>query len=585
MTLSLFDRPGHNGLDWLLDGFEPGDPDGLRYYQRTCVDAVVDKFQTFNKLLAVMPTGGGKTRVFCALAKHWPGSVLILAHRDELVTQAAEELERATGEMVDREQADCTSSHTTRLVVGSVQSVTRPKRLERLGKDRFSLLIADEAHIFLAPTFRRAFEFFNAKKLGVTATPDRGDEKALGQIFDDVAFSMDILQGIDAGYLVPVKGRSVRITGIDLSQVSVDRKTRDLNEGEMDRVMTENIDAIVATVLEREPDRQAICFFPGVASAEYASVAFNARIMGSAAFVCGSTPKEERRAIVKRFKRGDFQFLCNCQVATLGFDAPTASNIVLARPTLSRCLYAQMVGRGTRVLPYTVDHIPGPEGSAARRALVAASKKPDCVIMDFCGNAGRHDLMTPHDLLGGDFTAEEVERAKKRAAEKKGDDTSDPRSELERARQEMRDEARRRLSVRVTAEIKAFEPFTILGMDPDAEKRHQERYGSRPATPNMRNALAKMGLREDAVNTIAFHAASKLIAERDRRRDLKLATYKQMQILRDWGVNDPNITFERASAAITYISQKGWGRKGQVDPHVLNEILKAKPANQPATVA
>src|SRR5688572_16216939 len=164
-----------------MDDWWDSDPDGLRWYQRDGFNAIMAGFETFKSQLVVKATGLGKTQLFGAVAKHWQGSVLIIAHRDELVDQARERLEQMTGEYVEIEQGSLRCNPSTRIVIGSAQTLAKQNRLDALGKDRFSLVIADEAHHYVSPTWRRPMEFFNAKFLGVTATPDRGDEKALGQ--------------------------------------------------------------------------------------------------------------------------------------------------------------------------------------------------------------------------------------------------------------------------------------------------------------------------------------------------------------------------------------------------------------------
>jgi len=341
---------------------------GLRWYQEEARVAVLDAFQRVRSALVVKATGLGKTTLFGAVAGDWTqGDVLILAHRDELVGQAAKRIERMTGEQVEIEQAGQRASYRSRIVVGSVQSVTRQNRLDRMGTDRFGLVICDEAHHYTSATYRRPLEFFkNAKILGVTATPDRGDEKALGQIFEEVAYVMDIGLGIEHGYLCRVEAKRLDVGEVDLSGVKT--QAGDLVASQLDEVILKHVEGIVKGVLQHYPDRKGPAFFPGVKSAELACQRFNALRPGCAAFIHAKTDPDERKEIIRDVHAGRYQFLCNVGIATEGFDWPEANIVIGGRATKSRALAAQMAGRGLRVLPGIVDHIPGKEGAATRRA-------------------------------------------------------------------------------------------------------------------------------------------------------------------------------------------------------------------------
>jgi superfamily II DNA or RNA helicase len=568
--LSIFEeRP--SAFAEMLRELPANDDDGLRYYQVECKSRIEKALETNRSALIVMATGTGKTVVFVNVAKYWPGSVLILAHRDELVEQAKAALERATGEYVEIEKAYEVSSPKTRLVVGSVQSFNK-KRRDRLGKDRFSLIIIDEAHHAPALSYMRIIEFFTARILGVTATPDRTDEKALGKIFDEVAYVFDIQEGIEAGYLVPLKGHRIVIESIKLDDVK--KKGGDLDADELDVQMAKNIDAIVQETLRLTPEKQAICFFPGVRSAELAANKFNEYEPGSATFVSGFTDKDERAGIMAAFKQHRVRYLCNCQIATEGFDAPGTSVIVLARPTLSRALYAQMIGRGTRVLPGVVEHLRGPLFAKERRESVARSLKPSCTILDFVGNSQKHDLMTAVDVLGGNYSEAEVKEAKKRV--KSGQDVSDALAE---ARAKLKKLAAK-TKVEVKAAVHPFDPFKVLGLNIEAEDRYAGRFGGRGATPGMKASLLAKGVPDEQIVNISYRAAQRLLNICYDRQKQGLATYKQLRQLQRRGFDDTNVTFDAASKALDYIgAREGWkGAKavapiGPVDPKVVWNYL------------
>jgi superfamily II DNA or RNA helicase len=562
--LGLFGGPD---MGWLDELDTPADPDGLRWYQRDAVSAAARAFESGDRsTLLVMATGTGKTQVFSAVAKHWPGNVLVLAHRSELVEQAAHRLEQMTGELVDVEQGQLRAGRHARLVVGSVDSIRQQKRLDRHGAERFDLVIVDEAHHYVAKTYKRPLEFFkHAKILGVTATPDRGDEKALGKLFDSVSYVFDIAEGVAQGYLCPLRGRAVDVEALDIS--NVDTVAGDLVAAQLDEAMLSAVEGVVQQTLALEPGRQGVAFFPGVRSAELAAERFNALAPGSACFVSGGTPPDDRKRIMADFKAGRYRYLCNCQVATEGFDAPAASLIIQARPTKSRALYAQMVGRGTRVLPGTVDHLEGRDLADARIAAVKRSRKPDCMILDFVGNSGKHVLATPEDLLGGLYEEDEVKRAKEIAKAEPGSDVGE---NLARARNELRAIAAKLKAGKVKAQVRPFDPFETFNMAWTDETRYS-RY-SAPATKTQLDVLKLKGVEERDLVGISKKAAKQLLAEIDRRRKLNLATYRQLRQLKKWGVARDDVPFSRAREALDYVDSTGWGRNGPVDPARLNAI-------------
>lgn len=523
---------------------------GLRYYQADACQSIVDGFAEHRSQLAVLATGLGKTQIFSAITRMWPGNVLVLAHREELVEQAKARLEQMTGEAVEVEQADRRASRKARIVVGSVDTVKQKHRLDRFGKDHFGLVICDEAHHYTAKTYMRPLEFFDAKVLGVTATPDRGDEQALGKVFDSVAYCFDILQGIEAGYLVPIRGRQVELGEIQLDGLA--KVAGDLAKGQLDEVMVRAVEGIVHKTLELEPGRQGIAFFPGVKSAAYAAERFNALLPGSAVFISGDTPPAERQEMASGFKAGRYRYLCNCMIATEGFDAPVCSLIIQGRPTLSRALYAQMVGRGTRVLPGTVDTLEGQLEAVARRDAVAGSAKPDCMVLDYVGNATKHALMTPEDLLGGDYSDQEVELAKKKAQQSPG---SNAQKLLAEARAEL---ARVAAAVRskVTAQVRNFNPFAVLNVDLSSTTRADMRWGRQAPTEKQLQALTAMKVPPAALKEISQREAVKLLAERNRRHDAGLATYAQLAQLKRFGLDDKSVTFANARKALDYVAQE-----------------------------
>jgi superfamily II DNA/RNA helicase len=292
-------------------------------------------------------------------------------------------------------------------------------------------------------------------------------------------------------------------------------------------------------------------------------------VPGSAGFVSGETLPHDRRRIISEFRDGKLRHLCNCMILTEGFDAPAASAIVMARPTKSRSLYAQCVGRGTRVLGGLIEAIPGREGAAERRAIIAASYKPNTVILDFVGNSTKHALVSPEDLLGGDYSDEEVALAKKKA---KGADGANPTKMLEEARKELQRIAAA-IRSKVDAKARVFDPFAVLDIDITSTTREDMRWGRQPPTPGQMEALERMKLPLATLKSISKREASKLLNERSRRHNEGLATFAQLGHLKKFGVDNVNLSFAAAGAALTYIAQDcGWSRS-KVDPARLAAIV------------
>ena len=384
----------------------------------------------------------------------------------------------------------------------------------------------------------------------MTATPDRGDEKALGQVWGDVAGVWDIVQGIEDGYLVPIKALSVRVEEIDLSHVG--KTAGDLAVGELDEEMVKGIEGIVQKTLELEPNRQGIWFFPGVKSAELA--AERIRALGqSCAFVCGETPKEERDEIMRGFREGRYSHLSNCQVATEGFDAPSADMVVIGRPTLSRALYAQMVGRGLRTKPGCVDGVADADSVVQRRALVRDSSKPDCCVIDFAGNSGKHCLVTPEDLLGGDYSEEEVKLAKKAAKEGVPGDVLE---NLAAARRELKAMVAK-LQSKVRATVTQFDPFSVLHMA--APEERQERFREPATSGQLERLKASFKVKEERLKGLSKLEASKLLGTLQKRRNLGLCSLNQLACLQRYCDPPINLTFRQAAKAMTYVAEtSGW---------------------------
>ena len=371
----------------------------LRDYQQECVDAVLTAWESGRRrALIAMPTGTGKTVVFCHIIQRRLklGRALVLVHRDELVQQTMEKLRAIVPEAsVGVVKAD-RDEHTADVVVASIQTLARPDRLNRIPRNHFSTIIVDEAHHSRAETYMRTLEYFRAFDqngpctLGCTATPERHDKLALGKVFQDIVFHASIPAMIRRGYLCDVRGLRV-VAKVDLSKV----RTRggDYVESELEQALVEanGVEAITGALLKFAADRKAIIFVPGVQMAHQVAAALLEAGVAAAA-IDGSMPLSERREILAKLRRGELQAIANCMVLTEGFDEPSVDCIFVARPTRSRTLYVQMVGRGLRLY----------------------DGKSDCLVLDLVGASEDMKLQTldritytdPQKLGGGFLQAE-----------------------------------------------------------------------------------------------------------------------------------------------------------------------------------
>lgn len=437
----------------------------LRPYQIEAKKSVHLLLAEHQSTLVEMATGCGKTVLFAALAHEWAGRVLVIAHRDELIRQAAEKIQIMTGCQVaiemGRERAQDTL-YGSKVTVGSVQTLSRSRRRERFHPDHFSLIIVDEAHHAAAATYREVLDYFaSAKRLFVTATPKRGDGIALGTVCDSVAFQYGIEPAIDDGWLVPVKQTVVKVDNLDFSKART--VAQDFNAADLEAILTEEapLHAMVASAHELIGHQQALWFCVSVAHAK-ACAAVLARYVdsGKVAFLSGDTPTEDRRNVVDAYKAGRVQHLLNCALFLEGFDAPNTSAIVMGRPTKSLSLYMQVLGRGTRPLPNVVDGI---DGAEQRREAIALSAKPFMTVIDFAGNAGKHQIIQATDVLGGKHELPVREYAKQTLQE---EGTAVAIEEaLERAKQELEllaEEDSLRKAITAKAQFKTYDvdPFT-----------------------------------------------------------------------------------------------------------------------------
>jgi superfamily II DNA or RNA helicase len=349
----------------------------LRPYQQQAVDGVFAAWNEFDRVLGVAPTGGGKTLMFAYIAARRidAGGVLILAHRDELLDQARDKIFRAVGLLADKEKADDYASLSSSIVVGSVLTLSRRDRLLRFPKNHFSTVIIDEAHRSLAPSYIGILERFNgAKVLGVTATPDRGDKKNLAAYFEKIAFEISLTELIKDRWLCQIKVKTVPLA-IDISAVGM--RAGDYSDEELAQALEPVLQELVQALKEHALARKSLVFLPLVRTCyQFAEILREHGLAAEA--VCGES--SDRKEILARFSSGETQVLCNAMLLTEGYDEPSIDCVVCLRPTTIRSLFAQQVGRGTRIHP----------------------GKENLLLLDFLWLSREHNLVRPASLIARD---------------------------------------------------------------------------------------------------------------------------------------------------------------------------------------
>lgn len=538
----------------------------LRPYQEECTAAILRELADNDSTLALMATGTGKTVVFATVGERWPdGRILILVHRDELARQTRKEVEKVTSETCDVEMgeafADQTSHHSrSRFIVTSVQTMSRRRRQCRFHPDEFSLLIIDEAHHAVAKSYKAVVEYFQPgglKVLGVTATADRTDEVELGKVFESVAYEYPLPDAIEDGWLVPIHQDFAQVTGLDLSQIPP-QGNRDFSDRQIEKIMKEEriCQGVASAVVQIGAGRSTLVFSTGVDSAELTSEIINRHRSGTSEWICGDKircPLDQRRDTLRRFGQGDLPTVANYSVLLEGFDAPIASLLANGRPTKSRLVYAQTVGRVTRPLPGVVDGLETPE---ERRAAIAASAKPYAVVLDFVGNSGQHKLVSTADILGGkyedDIVAEATFAARQAATRGERTDMLEELRAAEQRQIEKRRQQREHIVAKATVRRKRIDPFDVFDILP---KREPGWHKGRKPTAKQLAFLEKSGVETEDVS---FVHASQLIGTVIERRKKGLCTFKQGALLQKYGEETEGLTFKQASQRIEAIKQNGW---------------------------
>lgn len=347
-----------------------------RYYQEEAIEAIIKCIVFGKNPLLLMATGTGKTVVFVKVAGrcvNFEMKVLILAHTEELVDQAIDKVYKILNIIPDKEKAEHKAGREASIVVGSVQTMQK-NRLEKWPKDHFQLIIIDEAHHAVADTYQNILNYFTDYSLmGATATGDRSDEKELGIVFNEIAYEYPLHIAIKEGFSSKIVGYRVTDLDIDLTQLRVTGK--DYTDNQLGELMLKYIIPLANNIQRLTADKKTMVFMPDVKSS--AVMAEQLQRIGLDGDYLSGDRKKERGDILYKFKVGTISHLVSCNILLEGFDEPTVEAIVVIRPTSSRSLYCQLVGRGTRL----------------------SAGKTELLLVEFTYNSTRLNLVQPYELF------------------------------------------------------------------------------------------------------------------------------------------------------------------------------------------
>lgn len=518
----------------------------LRPYQEAARHAIHREWdQGRRKTLLVLPTGTGKTIVFAAVAEDQVRRgerVLVLAHRGELLDQAAAKIGTVCGLGCATEKAEQSSLGSWfRITVGSVQTLMREKRLDRFGPDHYGTIIVDEAHHILSDSYQRVLDHFPAANvLGVTATPDRGDMRNLGQYFDSLAYEYRITQAIKDGYLCRIKAQTIPLK---LDMTGVKTQAGDYSAADVGHALDPYLEQIANEMKTYCAGRKTVVFLPLIETSRRFCALLKDRGF-RAAEVNGQS--EDRADILADFSAGRYDVLCNSMLLTEGWDCPAVDCIVVLRPTKVRSLYCQMIGRGTRLHPGK-DHL---------------------LVLDFLWHTTRHELCRPACLicenpevaekmtvnLEGEAEPMDLEAAEQAAQ-------ADVVAEREAALAKMLDEQRHRKRALVdplqfeysiqAEDLAGYEPVFPADMAPPTKKQLE--------------LLERRGIFPDEIS--CFGKAQLIINKLMKRQDDGLTTPKQIRLLEKYGfLHVGEWNFHEASKMISRISAAGWRVPRGIDP-------------------
>lgn len=510
----------------------------LRPYQAEAKQAILAAWdEGYRKTLLVLPTGCGKTVVFSSVTEDQVKKghrVLIMAHRGELLDQAADKLRQASGldSVLEKAESSCLGSFLP-VTVGSVQSLAQEKRLARFPNDYFQDIIVDEAHHCLSDSYKRVLEHFpDANVLGVTATPDRGDKKDLGEYFDNIAYEYSMRDAIHDKYLCPIKAQMIPLN-LDIGNVGI--SNGDFSVNDIGFALEPYLEQIAREMTEYCRGRKTLVFLPLITTSRRFCAMLNAAGL-KAAEVNGYS--EDRSEILAAFDSGKYDVLCNSMLLTEGWDCPSVDCIVVLRPTKIRSLYQQMVGRGMRLHPGK-DHL---------------------LLLDFLWMTERHDLCKPSSLFAKDSKIASIIDQNVEDSEF-GVDLVEAEEQAERdVIAERENTLARELAAMRNQKRKLVDPLQYaMSIAAEDLANYIPTFAWEMAPPSDKQLafLEKRGIFAESVMNAGL--ASQLIDRLKRRQEAGLSTPKQIRCLERYGFRQVGTwRFDDASALISRLANNNW---------------------------
>lgn len=536
----------------------------LRDYQIKWMNDVREDRKVFSRVLGVAATGTGKTTFFAAMAaEEWKkgGRTLILENRDKLVRQTAKRIATETGLEAEIEMANYHASPFAPIVVASVQTLCRDARLLGFPEGHFSQVVADESHHALSKSWQKVLNYFHygadslkegwqqpvdgeyqpkSHVIGVTATPELGSKQSLGEFYQKQSFQYQYISAVNDGWLVPPITRNIPLK-IDLKGLRTGRTPNgsDLKAEDLSKRLIPVLEALADQIVAEASDRKGIVFVPSIECARILAEAISNRGC-TGIFVSGECLDVDEKT--EDFVRsGPGTFLCNACLYVEGADFPDISCVVPARATKSVGFYKQQIGRGTRVLPGTVDGLKTPE---ERRAAIAASAKPNLLILDPLWISDRIDLCDAFDL----FTDKPEVKAKMKETGILSEESA--RSAERDLIQALEKEAKKHAK-KAARTIDPLAWAVSIGDAALANWVPETTWDSAPPTAGQLNFLQKHGIDTSAIKYKGL--ASKMVGRLISRINLGLATGHQLNFLKQLGVDEQTtakMTMKEATAVI-----------------------------------
>lgn len=521
----------------------------LRYYQEDAKQATLFALEEYDSAILSTATASGKTVMGShIIGECLPKRCLWLADSDELCEQPLTVISREIGVIPALHKASKKASLLAKVVVGSSQTLQRQKHLEYYPTDHFQYVLIDEVHRGLKRDQKICEHFSRAKRIGLTATPFTSSLRDLSKYFETVAYHMPMLDLIKEGFAPPLKVLTLPVE-IDLANVETKRgfEGKDYDSESLSTTIAPYYEKIAELIAEHAAKRHTIVFLPLIKSSQaFAEICRSHGI--SAVHIDGKDP--ERADKIRAFNAGRIMMLTNADLLGTGWDSPICDCIVNLTPTRSMVRYQQRIGRGLRVLPGVVDGMPEKERAEERQAAIAASGKPDLLLLDF---------LFLHDELGvirpGHLVSNSVEDANAIYEKVKDQKTPEDLQRIAKLVQEEREAlvVKRLEEVATRTSTRTIEPAAfgyLIGSQSIMQYEPVARWEMEPPSQAQLEKLGKWGI--DVSGVTSKGLASKLMSALIHRFRYKLATVNQLRALAKLYVTfDPHrLTLKEASRLI-----------------------------------